>query len=591
MQSTLKDMAIFKGVSNQQTAIKTSDLHIAAFITEHNLSYNLMEHLPELIKKVCPDSDMAKQIKCGRTKCSSLVKNVIGKRSEQEICEILNHAKFSLIIDESTDRSCTKHLCLVCRYRHNNRIQDSFLALLPLKEAKAEDLYKEVTNFFNKKKIPYQRNLIGFASDGANVMVGKHNSVVSRLKADVPNVYVIKCICHSFHLCASYACLKLPRGIEDLARDIYTYFSNSPKRVETLKEFQHFCNVKIHKMLHPAQTRWLSVESVVSRILEQYGALILYFTDASLNDRTLASENILIKLNDQFTKIYLEFLEFSLPFFTNLNRQMQSEKPEVAQLYKCVSAVYKSFLECFIKRDILIKTALHQIDFNNPNNVLPLEELYLGAKVQLSLERLNESDRLIFRKRCLEFFVEAAKQITQRFDFDDPVLININLISVKNVLEKKSHSIVPLVRHFPNLVSENELQLVDNEWRLLRNTDIDSDENVDIEHFWTNIENMRYGDGTSMFPVLSRFVFDLLVLPHSSANVERVFSDINLMKTDERNKLSSASIVGHLHTKNFLKTRKSCCYNVVFPKEVLNLHNNDMYKKTVTEISYLTDSE
>ncbi|CAH1993900.1 unnamed protein product [Acanthoscelides obtectus] len=62
------------------------------------------------------------------------------------------------------------------------RIQDSFLALMPIKEARAEDLYKEITNFFSLKKIPYHRNLIGFASDGANVMVGKHNSVVSRFK-------------------------------------------------------------------------------------------------------------------------------------------------------------------------------------------------------------------------------------------------------------------------------------------------------------------------------------------------------------------------------------------------------------------------
>ncbi|CAH1995866.1 unnamed protein product [Acanthoscelides obtectus] len=50
----------------------------------------------------------------------------------------------------------------------SSRIQDTFLALLPIKEVRAEDLYKEITNFFSLKKIPY-------APDGANVMVGKHN--------------------------------------------------------------------------------------------------------------------------------------------------------------------------------------------------------------------------------------------------------------------------------------------------------------------------------------------------------------------------------------------------------------------------------
>jgi len=40
---------------------------------------------------------------------------------------------------------------------------------------------------------------------------------------------------------------------------------------------------KIHKILHPAQTRWLSVESVVVRIFEQYEVLKLFFIDASVS--------------------------------------------------------------------------------------------------------------------------------------------------------------------------------------------------------------------------------------------------------------------------------------------------------------------
>lgn len=430
---------------------------------------------------------------------------------------------------------------------------------------------------------------MGFASDGANVMVGKFNSVVSRLKVDIPNIYVFKCICHSFHLCASYACMKLPRGIEDLARDIYTYFSNSPKRIEAFKEFQTFAQTPIHKMLHPAQTRWLSLEAVVSRILEQYNALILFFTDATVTDRTLAPENILTKLNDRFTKLYFEFLKFSLAFFNTLNRQMQCEKPAIQDLYKSVSTVYKSFLECFIKRDVLIKSPLHEINYKDPNNFLPLEELYLGAKILVSIESLSDTEKSAFRRRCLEFYIEAAKQINQRFDFNDPILINMNLISAKNVLEKKADSIMSLAKHFPNLVSEDELQLVDNEWRLLRNTDLDFSYDVDVEKFWSYIENMRYSDGTSMFPVLSRFVFHLLVLPHSSANVERIFSEVNLMKTNQRTKLSTTSIVGHLHTKNFLKSRNANCTNVSFTKDVIKLHNNDMYKPK--KDNTLSDSE
>lgn len=86
--------------------------------------------------------------------------------------------------------------------------------------------------------IPYKKNMIGFASDGASVMMGAHNSLASRLKSDIPDLFVMKCICHSFHLCASYACATLPRAVEQLARDVYNYFMSSPKRLSELKEFQ-----------------------------------------------------------------------------------------------------------------------------------------------------------------------------------------------------------------------------------------------------------------------------------------------------------------------------------------------------------------
>lgn len=120
-QPTIFSLKGFKSTSNLDESVKKANLHLAAFVSEHNLSYNLMEHLPNLISKICPDSEIAKAIKCSRTKCSCIVKNVIGRENELNLCNILKTSKFSLIIDESTDRSCTKHLALVCRFYYNEK--------------------------------------------------------------------------------------------------------------------------------------------------------------------------------------------------------------------------------------------------------------------------------------------------------------------------------------------------------------------------------------------------------------------------------------------------------------------------------------
>lgn len=143
--------------------------------------------------------------------------------------------------------------------------------------ANAESLYNGLVKTLADYNVPLS-NIISFGSDGCNVMMGKHNSVVSRLKESCPGLFVMKCVCHSAHLCVSEACKSLPRACEDLTRNKYNYL-NSSKRQSEFKQFQSFLEIDLHKILHPAQTRWLSLCSVVSRLLEQWSALQLYFTD------------------------------------------------------------------------------------------------------------------------------------------------------------------------------------------------------------------------------------------------------------------------------------------------------------------------
>ncbi len=52
-----------------------------------------------------------------------------------------------------------------------------------------------------------------------------------------------------------------------------------------------------------------------------------------------------------------------------------------------------------------------------------------------------------------------------------------------------------------------------------------------------------------MFPNLAELMVNLLVLPHSSAAVERIFSQVKLIKTDLRNRLNTESINALLLSK------------------------------------------
>ncbi|KAJ8962437.1 hypothetical protein NQ314_005733 [Rhamnusium bicolor] len=159
--------------------------------------------------------------------------------------------------------------------------------------------------------------------------------------------------------------------------------------------------------------------------------------DAVQNDRVLAAENILQKLRDPLTIFFFQFLQLSLPFFTKINREMQSEKPKIQELHSNVTAMYKTLLECYIKRQIILKTPVHQINYENPHNFRPLNEIYLGAQIAMRIDNLDQNQAHILRTRCLDFFIEGATQINQRFDFNSEVLKNMNIINPSTPFRRK----------------------------------------------------------------------------------------------------------------------------------------------------------
>lgn len=60
-------------------------------------------------------------------------------------------------------------------------------------------------------------------------------------------------------------------------------------------QFQQFLNLNVHKILHPSQTRWLSLSSVEQRIVEQWDALKLYFSDKWLSEKLISAKNIYLQ--------------------------------------------------------------------------------------------------------------------------------------------------------------------------------------------------------------------------------------------------------------------------------------------------------
>lgn len=580
----------FKKEDSLDNKIRAAEIRIAAFITEHNLPVATVDHLVKLIKEIGKYPEVIKGLTCGRTKCTSIIKNVTGSFNKKTICDILKEKKFSIIIDESTDKGCTKHLAVVVRFRDNHITRDELLTLIPVVDCSAITMFSLIKEFFIRHNIPYKDNLIGFAADGANVMTDGKQSVSKLFKDEIPNLFVFKCICHSFALCASYACCKIPNAVENLVKNIYRYFKYSTKKLGQFKEFQHFCNLKPHKMLHPCQTRWLSLVACIKRTLEQWAALKLFFiSEVSENNNKDPALEILSALKNIFNKMYLQFLDFILPYITDLNKEMQAEKPKIYTLYSRVESVYRSILEMFIKKESLELTPLESINYKNPDNLLPMEQIYFGGGVIATLTSMPdippaELDK--FRTSCVMFYQELLDQIKSRFNLRETSLQLMGAIDPESVMNSNVSSIIPLALEFKHVINENEFNNLDKEWRILPNIHLErqkllkstlaTNTKVDFNDFWQIVSHQENGMEQPMFPLIIKLVDHIATLPHSSANVERIFSIINLNKTKTRTRLSTSTLVGMIYTKSMI--RNSNCYDFKIDQSLVkNMTTNNMY--------------
>ncbi|KAL0861413.1 hypothetical protein ABMA27_008957 [Loxostege sticticalis] len=285
---------------------------------------------------------------------------------------------------------------------------------------------------------------------------------------------------------------------------------------------QTFFQTEIHKILTPATTRWLSLKACVDRVLEQYPALKSYFRLECFDDPSKTTDTINASLNNSFTKVYLEFMSYVLELLNDFNIMFQSEtallhklKPETEKLIKTLAANYMELSH-----------------YNNPRLYVPINKVYIGISAQETIHELQrqpnppqQSDIDRARLDCMQFYIEAIKQIITRFDFPDSYLFNI----------------LPIVEP----ATSTDYKTLVKEWREYCLMETDAQISNDLPDISGNIK----------YPNIRKFIGMLLVLPFANASVERTAKNSKLkrIKTESRTRLNTNTIVSLMATSSGIK--------------------------------------
>ena len=574
----------------RETSVVEAEVKFGFFLGEHHLAFQLADHCTRLFRSMFPDSAIAKNFKCSRTKATAVLK-VVAQDVWRHIAVALKESKyFSLQTDETTDISVTQQAAIMLRFFDNTlgRVRCVFFTLESVERATAELLFEAIDRHFQGSDVLSYEALVGLGTDGANVMMGLHNSVMSRLRSKQPGLIAMHCNCHIAALIANSACKVLPAEVEELTTDVWYYFQKSPKRKREFEQFQCFVDTKPHKLLKACQTRWLSLEACVNRLIEQYDALLSYFR--STEDRLAVVRRVKLVLEKPTTKAYLLFLSFALPIINNFNKCMQQQAPIVHVLNQELDGFVRRLMLRFIQADlVLASSSVAEVCTDDTTHYLPLSEVHVGQKTSQYFEEeegMSTTDVNNVRKTIVTWWHAAAKAALKRLPLVHPLLINLQWLQPGLQQYSLACQVVAAADCLPQVVGVEDRPHLQEEFMHYCTSPLPLDVKAltEVDEFWHAVGNVQDLAGTgSRYPTLARLAKAILVIPHGNADTERVFSHLGLNKTKHRNSLG-ISTLNSLLTVQFNTPQK--CHEFKPSADLIR-----RCKNVIAEVHKSTESE
>ena len=504
-QSVLKFMNNRQSEKNSMKVINAECL-MTNFIVEHNLPIVMTDHLTKLLPQMFPDSQIAQEYACKRTKTTHIIHHM-ASHHQKNIVDLMISGPFAIMTDGSSDRGVEAQLyplVVRCYSKTAGRILRQLLAMPECQSAcTGENIFQLMDTTLKSKAIAWDR-CIAYGSDNASVMMGAKKGVAAFVTKENPAIFISGCTCHLLNLAVSKAADAIPVNIGDLLVDIFYYLDKSSKRKQLLKEIQQVYSAQSHAILKHCATRWLSLQNCISRLLEQMDSLTVFFRQESQANRDKENKNppascmpppqkkmnfstsaqppsnekadpkkpenskvrvqskasqVYYRLIDPRTKLFCLFFEAQLPEFTQMNLLLQSDEPVIHKVRsKCIDLVTNLLLK-FVKPEVISKaTDVASIPHRNRESLKDREHIVIGSAAREFLQEckrngsMSSDDRTEFYTPVRLFFSNALDYIFKKFPLQDDALMHAEVVDIEKRKVVKFASVQYFISRFPCIV-------------------------------------------------------------------------------------------------------------------------------------------
>ena len=476
---------------------------------------------------------------------------------------------FSIMADECEDVSTQEELSVCCRWIVNGQPEEHFLENLHILSGNAETITETLESFITSRNLDYKK-LVGQGYDGAAVFSGCKSGVNVRMQTHSPHAKYIHCACHRLQLASVQAAQSIPeiKRVFGLMGNLWKLFYYSPKKSQALKEVQAALRLPELKVVKPSDTRWLSHERCMRAVRKDLPAIVttlqqLYETSGDAEAFGLST---LLASFCGIASVF--FLSEVLDILARMNASMQKKTGDYSRLQVILDVTLDDLKS--------LKSDGAEWSTSTDESCVELENEY-GIEIGLhssgsarskfrSVQDVKEYTEKIatpyidtlmanIKRR---FSNEAVKLLTATSIFN-PALLPAAEGSLSSYGNEEIRNLADfygkeatieyngITYKSPPLLEHKELE---SEWKVFRRALYREKKII----MWSNnlstspsmqavLQSMQTSEAyKGIFPQTFSLLNIILSLPIGTATVERSFSDMKMIKTRLRNRLSDCNL-------------------------------------------------
>ena len=245
-------------------------------------------------------------------------------------------------------------------------------------------------------------------------------------------------------------------NLNEFAINLHSFFKLSAKRIAQYFTVDILTELEPQRMVRYDKTRWVSLQTVLLRIMEQFPNIENYSLNILPKDKTsfngqngvgsnarylaikkMISDKRLIAVMSAVTFIAQEFRSYIVP--------LQSKSPLITMLFPKMQKLVQSLLSMFMNENVsLLKNnnklksiaRISELDFSDPNN--HKVKCYLGAKYANEVSLLNPLERKQVDDLMRKILITVCSYLLKKLSLRNQVIRDARHIHPKWSLDSEN---------------------------------------------------------------------------------------------------------------------------------------------------------